>query len=156
MKLPTIEQHIKGWLLVIVLGGGLLGYLRFIDGTLLRPVIDLDQTSFEHQTTQQVYTAGDRIEIKSRQFCKLRDVEAEGNFVLHDGVILPFVEKTVNIPVGCYDGGKLLTLVELPEFIGGHGETYMIKGTTCYRVNPIRKICYPFTTNLFTVNKKSP
>jgi hypothetical protein len=153
MKKPTIEQHIKAWLLIIVLGGGFLGYLRFIDGDTLRPVIDTSRTSFEYQTTQHTYNAGDSVAITSRAFCKLRSVPGETNYTLEDHVLLPFLKTETNTPTGCYEAGKLLKLVELPNFIGT--DHYRIRGETCYQANPIRKICYPFVTNEFEVIKKT-
>lgn len=151
MKLPTIEQHIKAWLVVILAGSAILGYLRFFDGDTLRPVLDSPRARFEYQTEHQTYRAGDAIRIKTAAFCKLRSVPGETNYTLEDHVLLPFLKSETNTPTGCYEAGKLLKLVELPNFIGT--DHYRIRGETCYQVNPIRKICYPFVTNTFEVIK---
>ena len=151
MTRPTIEQHIKAWLAVIVIGGLILGYLRFLDGTIIKPVMDFGTGTYQFQTASNEYSAGDQVQVQSREFCKKRNVTATTSYVLENHLLLPYIEKQTNIPTGCYEGDKVIDLIQLPEFISIG--TFSIRGTTCYEVNPIREICYPFTTNQFEIVK---
>jgi len=148
-----IKLIMKFWITVILLGGAIICYLRFVDGTLVRPLfsgVDYRQ-GITYQTTKDSYTAGENVYVYSLKFCKLRQVEATTNWTLRDHVLLAYAPASSNVAASCYEAGKYVLINLLPKFLPDG--KYFFEGTITYKVNPLRTISIPIKTNEFEINQ---
>ena len=134
---------------IIILGGTILVYFYFLDGTVFNPVASELQGRV-YTTTQPNYTVGDDVIVYSSKFCKYRAVPTTVYWILEDDVALSYPPKQSQFAKGCYDQDKIEIGV-LPGYIGNHN--YKFVGKVVYHL-PARDVAVDLSTNEFYVSPK--
>jgi hypothetical protein len=130
-----------GLLLVAVLA---CGYLMFLDGTVIDPVIRYESKLLPVQ--HSIYSPGDVV-VARIQFYKGRDVVGEMKWNLVNHRIYPYAPKKISMPMGVADVD--FPIEKLPD--GCALGTYHFEGLVSYRVNPLRVITYQLKTEPFQI-----
>ena len=144
-----IDKLLKLFIGIIVVGGAILFYYHFLDGTIVDPVAS-ELSGRTYATVKSSYTVGDDVVVYGSDFCKYRGVPTSIYWFLEDDVQIPYPVKQSNFQTGCYKGYKIEVGV-LPGFIGNH--TYKFIGKIVYHL-PGRDIIVNVTTNDFYVSPK--
>lgn len=138
---------------IILIGGCILTYFTYVDGTLLRPIIEFHQP-FENgvyyiQTNKNEYKRGEMVYGKY-SFCKHRNVRPMVQWTLANQRYWPYVEKTVTSNItGCVE--DILFPIETVLEDTSLGGNHHFNGTLYYRANPWRIVEFRLQTNSFTI-----
>jgi len=142
-------------MIAIAFVAGLYGYWYFLDGTYFNPVLTFQSDPLAFQTDKKVYKAGEEILIIF-SFCKLREMPAESNWRLVDGIQVTFSQVILSVPTGCYG-----TLNGKPAYYRGVGTiprfvdpgVYHLEGLVTFHVNSVRDITFVRKSVDFTIVK---
>jgi hypothetical protein len=142
-------SKIRDWMLVIASGFLLVsvlvvGYLMFLDGSVIDPVIQYESTMLPVQ--HSIYSPGDVV-VARIQFYKSRDIVGEMKWNLVNHRIYPYSSKQISMPMGVADID--FPVEKLPE--GCALGTYHFEGLVSYRVNPLRVVTYRLKTESFQI-----
>lgn len=132
---------------LIFIGLAILGYMAFLDGEIINPVLSKKNIHFD--IVQKDYHAGDVVYARYDNVCKLRDISAKKFINIVDTVSIPYPVSNNSVPVGCYSKEDIFAIAKLPEFIS-QGD-FMFSGYYEYRVNYLNTATYHFDTDLFHV-----
>lgn len=144
-----IHKLLKYLIGIIIVGGAILIYYHFLDGTLIDPVAN-ELSGRTYLTVNSSYTVGDDVVVYGSDFCKYRGVDTTVYWFLEDDVQIPYPPKQSKFSTGCYKDYKIEIGV-LPGFVGNH--TYKFVGRVIYHL-PGRDVSVNLTTNDFYVNSK--
>ena len=147
--MPFRHVMLKVCSIILIVGGAILTYFYFLDGTVINPVAD-GLKNRVYQTTEKSYTVGDNVIVYSSQFCKFRGVLTSVYWFLEDDVQIAYPKKESNFQKACFDHTKIEIGV-LPGFIGG--TNYHFVGRVVYHL-PARDVIVNVKTNDFYVKTK--
>lgn len=149
MKTSGKLEIIKDWA-IAVLSGLLLvsvlvvGYLAFLDGTVVNPVISYKTSVLT--TDEAIYSPGDLVMAKV-QFFKSRNIVGTMKWNLVNHRVFAYAAKEISLPIGVYD---LWNPIERLPTTCAAGE-YHFEGIVSYRVNPLRVVTYKLQTEPFRI-----
>lgn len=147
MNTERMKIHFSVWSMVIVIIGlGYLGYLRFLDGVVFGKVLEI-KDPLTLQTTKDEYRIGEIVEAKI-SFCKYRDIKLVYQWQIVDGILITFPEKTTSLIPGCRD--FVVPLEIIPHLILQKDVAHF-EGTISYEVNPLRMVIVRMKTNNFSI-----
>lgn len=138
-------NYLTTFLLVCMM---VLGWLLFVDGTLVNPVIVHESEVLE--TDRGFYKPGDIVYAKM-EFYKARNIVGELRWNLVDGRIFPYAPRAIAMPVGIVE--KWVPVEKLPGCESGE---YHFEGIASYRVNPIRVVTVKLRTKPFNILPAGP
>jgi hypothetical protein len=138
---------------IIAFGALFYGYLYFIDGTYINKPVTYQSDLQALKTDKTTYHHGDEIGF-DLSFCKYKTIPVAANWMMVDGIKLPFSQVMVSVPPGCYgteNGQKVYVRIigTVPGFIDNG--VYHLEGTATYRINAIKEITYKLKTTDFEV-----
>lgn len=138
---------LKSILSFIVLGGMMLVYFRFLDGTVVHPVVSF--SSMTIQTEKNTYKAGEIIRAKI-SFCKYRKITPTVTDTLVGTFPTFYLPKFITIgEIGCKDEFIELEQISPNKTLG----IYHLNRELIYKPTYLRSIKYYLTTNDFEVIK---
>lgn len=133
---------------IIVIGGGFLLYLRFVDGIMInRPLVIED--SLNIKVLKESYRPGETVQAYM-SFCKERNIVATVQWSLINTILTQYPSRPSSVQKGCHKN-IIVNLEPIPmdALPGAH----YFEGTVTYEVNPLNTISYYLKTNSFQIIK---
>jgi hypothetical protein len=143
---------------VVVLASVLLfcvlfyGYKRFLDGTVINPVMMYDTRSL--RADKEVYRPGEVVSV-FLDLAKLRDVPGRITWSLVDGRVFPYATRELRYPVGSYEKWVALDKERLPTSNLVPDGAYHFEAVVEKDVNPFRTVYYRLVTDSFKISCKA-
>jgi hypothetical protein len=133
---------------VIVFFGSLIIFDAFFDGTIVNPVIHIDNP-LSLQTDKSVYPPGSTVLVRI-SFCKYRNVPSTVDTSIIDSYVKSYPEEIKSIATtGCFTNVLVPWEVVPADTIPG-ADYYLVRRLT-YHVNGFHDVVILLKTNKFTV-----